>query len=113
MGSKLDCERIIQPEKPSYKPWSSFNPNLKLHLVQASKVFSKSWLDAVENSSEEDVLRKANLTKKQVFHCLRNNRDLLSGSVTRYMQEASYTMQNSLELLNMVIRFRDKNNLDL
>ena len=115
--SLIDCEDVIQPSLPHFKPWSNFVPNLRLHRVQAAKIFAKSWTDSVEpqwGSAEEQML-KNNLTTKQVFHCLRNNRDLLGGTSNRYrdMQEASYTMGNCVELMNMSIRFKNKTDSDL
>ena len=110
--SSIDCEDVIQPSMPHFKPWSTFVPNLRLHRVQAAKIFAKAWTESVEPQwgSAELAMNKNNLTTKQIFHCLRNNRDLLGGTASRYrdMQEASYTMGNCVELMNMSIRFKNK-----
>jgi hypothetical protein len=114
--SQLECPDPIEPTVPQQKPWSMFAPNLKLVCVQNAKIFSKAWIKAIEPGlwgSAEAEMQRTNLNTKQIFHCLRNNRDLLGATKYREMQEASYTMENGVELLNMAVRFRNPTDSNL
>ena len=105
--ANIDCSEIKPPHLPEVKPWSRFDPNHKLLLVQAAKSFAAAWVIARENLTEPEVLRKIGMSRKQVFILIRSNRDLLGNTNRSRMSEASATMINCVELAITTFRLLD------